>query len=71
MFVSLFLSFIAPATLAVIIQFIAAGTGACYKLIGCRYIRTVVNFLLSVYPNPFLMDGMILLHCMSSNQLLC
>jgi hypothetical protein len=59
MFVSLFLSFIAPATPAIIVQFIAAGNGACCKLIGCRYIRTAVNFLLSVCPHPFLVDGKI------------
>jgi len=60
MFVSLFPSFIAPATLAVIIHFIAAGNGSCCKLIGCRYIRTAVNILLCVYPYSLLMDGMII-----------
>jgi hypothetical protein len=60
MFVSLFLSIVAPVTVAIIIQFIAARNGACCKLTGCRYIRTAVNFLLSVEPNPFLVDGMII-----------
>ena len=55
--VSLFLSFIAPATLAIIIQFIAVGNGTCCKLIGCSYIRTAVNFLFSVSSHPFLADG--------------